>query len=215
MNLRKLLNRKRALIFRITHASNVSWILDNGVHAASSGVPDPDYRPIGKEDLIERRALRVVPVEPGGVLADYVSFYFTPRTPMLLNIRTGRGVEQHPMSDIVMLVSSVHTLVEKDIPFVLTDRHAYLQAARYANDLSGLSAIPWEQLQASDFQRSEEDPSRIERYQAEALVHRHLPLDALLGMACYDQGSKRRIEDELTRRSLKMRLVVDSHPYFG
>lgn len=215
MNLRKLLNRKRALIFRITHASNVPWILDNGVHAASSGVLDPDYRPIGKEDLIERRALRVVPVEPGGVLADYVSFYFTPRTPMLLNIRTGRGVEQHPMSDIVMLVSSVHTLVEKDIPFVLTDRHAYLQAARYANDLSGLSAIPWEQLQASDFQRSEEDPSRIERYQAEALVHRHLPLDALLGMACYDQGSKRRIEDELTRRSLKMRLVVDSHPYFG
>jgi hypothetical protein len=210
----QLLNPDRALIFRITHIENLPWILDNGLHARNSATFDPNYRSIGNAELIDRRSRRAVPVSPGGVLADYVPFYFTPRTPMLLNIKTGHGVDPIPMEDIVMIVTSLHRLAEGDIPFVLTDRHAYLRAANYTNDLRGLDLIPWRQLQESDFKRSEGDPSRIERYQAEALVHRHLPLNCIIGMACYDEPSRRRIEAELTRRQLEMRLVADPHRYF-
>ena len=66
------LTPERSLIFRITHVSNVPWILDHGVHCASSDVLDPNFRPIGSADLTTKRARRAVPVSPGGTIENYV-----------------------------------------------------------------------------------------------------------------------------------------------
>lgn len=83
----KLLNREKGLIFRITHIENVPWILDHGLHCRSSTTCDPTFRQIGNQELIARRRGIRVPVEPHGVLSDYVPFYFTPLSPMQLNRR--------------------------------------------------------------------------------------------------------------------------------
>ncbi len=85
------LTPERALIFRITHIDNVAWILANGLHCNSSPVRDPNFVQIGNPDLIAKRPNRRVPIPPGGGLGDYVPFYFTPCSPMLLNIVTGHG----------------------------------------------------------------------------------------------------------------------------
>jgi hypothetical protein len=98
------LTAERALIFRITHIENVPWILANGLHCGNSACRDPNFRDIGKADLIEKRSTRSVPIPPGGVLSDYVPFYFTPYSPMLYNIKTGyNGVKVTPMPDIAIL----------------------------------------------------------------------------------------------------------------
>src|ERR1019366_3671540 len=95
------LTPERALIFRITHIANVPWILGHGLHCASSGVLDPSFRPIGDQELIRKRAGRTIPAAPFGTISDYVSFYFTPSSVMLHNIKTGfRGIERIPMRDI-------------------------------------------------------------------------------------------------------------------
>src|SRR5262245_11761597 len=105
------LTPEKALIFRITHIANVPWILDHGLHCRSSANQDPTFHEIGNPDLIDKRTRRIVPVRPGGSLSDYVPFYFTPATPMLLNIKTGyNGVPRTAMADIAILVSSVHKL---------------------------------------------------------------------------------------------------------
>ena len=80
------LNPEEALIFRIVHRDNLPWILDHGLHARNSHMPDPNFRAIGNADLIDKRATRPVPVPPGGVLSDYVPFYFTPHSIMMFNI---------------------------------------------------------------------------------------------------------------------------------
>jgi hypothetical protein len=54
----------------------------------------PNYINIGNIDLIDKRGYRKVPIEPGGTLADYVPFYFTPFSVMMKNIHSGRGVTQ-------------------------------------------------------------------------------------------------------------------------
>lgn len=59
------------------------------MHAARGQVTDPNFVTIGNPDLIDKRARRAVPLPPGGTLSDYVPFYFTPKSPMLLNIKTG------------------------------------------------------------------------------------------------------------------------------
>lgn len=83
-----------------------------------NGRRDRAFVTIGNPDIISRRDRRLVPVEPGGSLSDYIPFYFTPFSPMAFNIKTGHGVE------------------------------------------------------------------KVERYQAEALIYRHLPIDMLEVIVC-------------------------------
>lgn len=172
------------LIFRIVHIENIPWILENGLHCRSSGMFDPNYRNIGSADLIQKRTSRLVPVPPGGTLSDYVPFYFTPRSPMLLNIKTGRHVAALPMREIVVLVSSLAQLRIADVPFVFTDRHAYLQTAEFFTDAADLHHLDWDILERSDFKYDAAKPDKMDRYQAEALAFGSVPVSALLGIAC-------------------------------
>ena len=101
------LTPEKALVFRITHIDNVAWIFAIGLHCRNSRTNDPNYHEIGNPDLIAKRAHRVVPIPPGGTLSDYIPFYFTPYSPMLLNIKTGHnGMTKTPMPDIVILAFS-------------------------------------------------------------------------------------------------------------
>ena len=177
------LSPARALIFRITHIANVPWILANGLHSESSNVIDPDHVSIGNPDLIEKRKHRAVPMPPGGILSDYVPFYFTPCSPMLYNIKTGyNGIVRRPMADIVILASSLLTLQQAGIPFLFTDRHAYLSTAAFSGNLAALAGLDWSKWQARDFRRDPSDPAKFERYQAEALAYKHVPASALHGI---------------------------------
>jgi len=190
-----ILTAEKALIFRITHVSNVPWILANGLHCSNSPQSDPNYIQIGNVDLIARRATRIVPIPPGGSLSDYVPFYFTPFSPMLYNIKTGyNGVTKRAMDEIAILVSSLREMQKHGVAFVFTDRHAYLQTAEFHNDLAELDRIDWPKLQARDFRRNPDDPGKVERYQAEALIYQSLPVAAILGIICHREDERRKIE---------------------
>ena len=203
------LNPEKALIFRITHIANVPWILDHGLHCRSAELRDPNYVDIGNPELIAKRTHRVVPIPPRGTLSDYIPFYFTPYSPMLLNIKTGHGgTKQTPMPEIIILVSSLRTVAEGGLPFVFTDRHAYLQAAQYFNDLACLDRIDWAILQARDFRRDPDDPGKFERYQAEALVHHHLPVSALAGIGCHGPPQEALLKAELDKRAIQLKLAA-------
>lgn len=209
------LNPQKALIFRITHRDNIPWVLDNGLHCRSSKTTDPRYVEIGNPELIGRRSHRVVHCPPGGTLSDYVPFYFTPFSPMLLNIKTGYGgIPRRGNEEIVILASSLHRLQEKQVPFLFTDRHAYLAAAQFYSDLARLDQIDWPLLQKRDFKRDPEDIDKVERYQAEALVYKRLPIDALLGMVCYSDSVESSLKAQLAERSLTVNILTKPTWYF-
>lgn len=200
------LNPDKGLIWRITHRRNLPWILANGLHAGSSNMRSPDWVTIGNEELIDRRTHRVVPLPPGGVLNDYVPFYFTPFSPMMYNIYTGRGgVRQVANADIVILVSSLYKVAKLGLPFVFTDRHAYTATVTYYNDLDSLGEIDWLLLQQRNFQRDPNDPEKVERYQAEALIHGQVPIPALLGAVCHTA----QVQDQLQEQSNNQGVQLD------
>jgi hypothetical protein len=208
------LGPEKALIFRITHVDNIPWIFEHGLHCRNSAIHDPNYHEIGNPELIDKRAHREVPIPPGGTLSDYIPFYFTPYSPMLLNIKTGYGgMIQTPMSQIAILVSSLRWLSGK-MPFVFTDRHAYLATAEYYNDLSELKQIDWPSLRARDFKRDPDNPERFERYQAEALVYQHLPIDPLAGVACRDAAAAKPIQAAVEKRGLSFKVLVQPGWFF-
>jgi hypothetical protein len=209
------LNPEKALIFRITHIANVPWLLDHGLHCRNAPEFDPNFRNIGNPDLISRRHHRIVPIAPGGTLSNYVPFYFTPYSIMLYNIKTGYGgVPRQPNDQIVILVSSLRKVVELGIQFVFTNQHAYPVTAEYFNNLNDLGRVDWPLLQARDFRHDPEDPGKKERYQAEALIHRHLPVAGLLGIGCYGAGSCEQLQTELQRRNLPLQAVARPNWYF-
>lgn len=209
------LTPQKARILRITHVDNVPWILDHGLHCQASAVSDAEFRPVGNADIIGKRARRAVPIEPGGTLSNYIPFYFTPWSPMLFNIKTGYGgLQQTPMADIVILVASLPKLADKGVRFVFTDRHAYLQTARFFSHLQDLAAVDWAILQRRDFKRDNDDPGKVERYQAEALVHRYLPVEMLTGIACFDAERESMLRAEVGRRGLGVPVKAYPRWYF-
>lgn len=128
-----------------------------------------------------------------------------------INIVTGRNVQKRSKSDIVILVSSIPKVDEAGIPFLFTDRHARLINAAFSNRKEDLATmVRWDLLQARDFKKDPEDPEKSELYQAEALVHRHLPVDALLGIVAYNDLTKDEVQALVDDRQLD--LSVYSRP---
>lgn len=167
--------------------------------------------------MIDRRSHRQVPVPvpPHGTLADYVPHYFTPYSPMLYNIKTGyNGITQRANDEIVILVSSLHRLRELELPFVFANRHAYLQTAEFFADLADLNRIDWPLLCSRNFKRDPDDPDKFARYEAEALVHRQLPLAGLLGAVCYTMAVRDGIDQLLGQRGLALNVQVLPGWYF-
>jgi ssDNA thymidine ADP-ribosyltransferase, DarT len=208
------LNPERALIFRITHRDNLPWIMDHGLDASNGAAPDPNFRNIGNLDLINKRSRRPVTVGKGGTLADYIPFYFTPFSIMMLNIHTGYNVRQVSNEEIVILASSLHRVAELGIPFVFTDQHAYPAMANFYTDLEDLHKVDWNILNRRDFKHDPDDPGKKERYQAEALVWRHLPLEGLLGIYSYSSEEDEKIKAELAKRNLVIKTIVQRKWYF-
>ncbi|MGE0557348.1 MAG: DUF4433 domain-containing protein [Burkholderiales bacterium] len=212
MSIADKLNADKALIFRIVHRDNVPWILDHGLHARN-GKECPAYRNIGNVDLIGRRATRIVPVPPGGTLNDYVPFYFTPYSIMMMNIVTGYNVPKMPREEIVILASSLKNVAKAGIPFVFTNQHALPDWADYYTDLADLKAIDWPLLQSRNFKNDPEDPQKKERYQAEALIWKQLPVSSLLGIGCYTIAVEQQLKAQIAARGLKLDTLVRPNWY--
>ena len=208
------LSPENAFIFRITHRANIPWIAANGLHCMNSNVRDPRFVSIGHADIIEARRHWPVPLSPHGTLSDYVPFYFTSHSPMAYNIKTGFRVKQVANSDIVILCASLHELQKRAIPFLFTDGHALMTGTTFYDDLLKLSQIDWPLLQSRNFKRDLDDLGKFSRYEAEALVHKHLPCDALKGIACYNDSVANSVRADLEQRGVTTPVTAWPRWYF-
>lgn len=210
-----LLNPEKALIFRITHRDNVPWIIANGLHAKNGALSDPNFRPIGNRDLIAKRTDHPIAGGRRGSLSDYIPFYFTPFSMMMLNIHTGyNGVPKVSNEELVIIVSSLRKVAEMSIDFLFTDQHAYLGMAEHYNQLDHLDRIDWAILQNRDFKRDNDDLGKTDRYQAEALVWKHLPIEGMLGVCCYTEGVRGAIKAEAEGLGVTVSIFKKSEWYF-
>ena len=120
-------------ILRLIHFKNLPTLLRRGGLHAPNHVPEDGnpYRGIHDVDVQSARGQRPVSCGPGGVITDYVPFYFGRRSPMLLRLQTGQVAGytdgQRP---ILYVVSSVGDVLRRDLGFVFSDGHGL---ARFTN----------------------------------------------------------------------------------
>lgn len=134
---------------------------------------------------------------------------------MMLNIVTGHeGIRKFPNRDIVILVSSLRSLQDTNIQTIYTDRHAYLKVAQFFESLDELGEIDWKILQQRDFRHDPDNPEKAERYQAEALIYRHLPVERLAGIVCHGKNEKGTLSRQQEELGMQLDIVAQPSWYF-
>ena len=131
-------------IYHITHISNLVSILKaDGLWCDSRRI-EQGFPTVGiaHQNIKDRRAKRKIPLVIGGVLADYVPFYFAPRSPMLFAINLG-AVEGYRggQASVLHLVSTVKVASATGQPWCFTDGHAEMAMTEFCDDLESLAEL--------------------------------------------------------------------------
>lgn len=172
----------------MTHVGNLASIIKEGRLYCDARAPRCNPHSIAYGHLKAMRAVKTVPVPPGGYVTDYVPFYFAPKSPMLYAIHRGYVKSGLSQTEIIYLVTTVETVVQANKLFVFTDRNATSLNVRFSNDLSRLNQyVNWDIMRSPYwFDRLPDYPDRKSRRQAEFLVYQELEWELIEQIGVYD-----------------------------
>ena len=124
-----------------------------------------------------RRKQRHVPLAPFGRVADYVPFYFAPRSPMLLSLASGNVPTYSGGQDpLVYLVSSAEAVAAAGERCLFSDGNCASPLTQFFGDLALLgSVVDWDLMTARMWANTPDDQDRMRRRMAEFLVHQRVP----------------------------------------
>lgn len=194
----------------MTHIDNLRIILRDGMYAPNVR-KHPEYVNIGDESLIEQRNIFTIPIAPGGVLADYVPFYFGGHSPMLLNIKTGyRGIKQRDQREIVYVCTHIDTIVKSCPEFCFTDGHAKDRITAYFNNLADLDKVDWRAVNLTYWTSTEEEPDNMRRKQAEFLVKTHVPPSCFSGIIVFDDSAAEAVYTIMKETGTSLPVYIDN-----
>lgn len=183
-----------------THVDNLPRILADGCLRADNAVGARLVTDIGAQDIKEQRRRRTVPCPPGGVVADYVPFYYAERSPMMYRIACEHrdGVAgRYPGGDdpLVYLVSSVDRVHGAGLKWVASDGNCAVKITRFTNVLDDLAAlIDWPLMRQRIWKNEPDDQDRMRRRAAEFLVHREFPIRLVLGYVVRTPTRQQQVE---------------------
>jgi hypothetical protein len=204
-------------IYHITHIRNLRSIIGSGGLHCDHAVAEQGFPCLGiaHTHLKQRRAVHAVPAGPGGVLADYVPFYFAPRSPMLFAIRQG-NVEgyQAGQAPILHLVSRAETVASAGLRFAFTDGHAVMEFTAYFDTLKKLDKIDWKIMKERYWRDTPQDGDRSRRRQAEFLVHDFVPWSLVDTIGVIDRTMAAEVNEVLAGADHKPQISVQPTWYY-
>lgn len=179
-------------VYHFTRVEHLTTIVQSSLlcdsQAQAAGVLTIE---VGNTGIKIRRANREVPVRPGGVVADYVPFYFATRSPMMYAIDMGNVPGYTAGTDrLIYLATTVEKRLEAGLDPVLTDRNAVLDYAEFSQIRDGEPGdgfVDWPLMEERYWFDTETYPDRRERRMAECLVPGVVPWDAILFVGAKSQ----------------------------
>lgn len=206
-------------IYHITHVENLSSIIEeDGLWSDAAMLRQgKQMSSIGMDEIKKRRFKLPVKCYPQDCVADYVPFYFCPRSIMLyliyranhpeLTYREGQGA-------IVHLEVKLYKAVEwaeadrRRWTFTLSSAGAVL--TEFRNRLEELEEIDWDAVTSEDFR----DRQVKEGKQAEFLVYEFFPWHLVRRIGVETPSTKRRVLLALSGASYKPVVEILPQWYF-
>lgn len=169
-------------IVHFTRVEHLADVIDRGLlsdnQAQFEGLLTVE---IGNTSIKERRRRRQVPIAPFGTVADFVPFYFAPRSPMMYSIHCGNVPTYTEGCDrLIYLVSTLERLAALDLDVLITDRNAVLDFAEFTHFAGDVTEdfIDWDLMRAQYWHNTAQWPDRRERRMAECLAGPRVPWEA-------------------------------------
>lgn len=205
-------------ILHFTHTRNLEGIFSDG-YLKSDNLVDRTHElrvEAADLDVKARRRMTSVPLAPFGCVADYVPFYFGPRSPMLYVLHKGSVPNyQEGQDPLVYLVSTVEAVVDARKPCLFSDGNCAHAVTQFFGDIGLLdSAVDWEVMRAKMWANTAEDPDRMRRRMAEFLVYERLETQHLTEIAVRAPDIRRRVEAQLTKLEATLPVVVRPGWYY-
>jgi hypothetical protein len=204
-------------IYRLIHMDNLPIYLERmGLHSPNHWPPDGlIYKPIHNVSIQKSRKTTPIQCGPGGTIHDYIPFYFGPRSPMLLQLHTGR-VEGYNegQEPLIYLVSDVQTISQAGIGFVFSDGHGIVSYTSWFDDLVNLNKIDWTVVHARYWVDTPEDPDRQRKKQAEFLIHKFLPWTLITEIGVIDKQAEQKVKAILAQYSLTTLVRIQPGWYY-
>ncbi len=202
-------------IYRFLHVDNLAVCLQRERLHAPLHVPKDGqiYRTIHNLDLQNQRRVRRIPCGPAGVIHDYVPFYLGPRTPMLLQLHSGR-VEGYKdgQEPLIYVVSTAEAVTASGRGFVFSDGHGSAAFTSWFSDLADMDRVDWTAAYARYWKDDIDDMDRQRKKQAEFLVHQMCHWDLIQEVAVLNQATRLRVETILAGFPSKLRRPVNVRP---
>ena len=176
-------------VFHFTHIDNLATLAAGGLQCDTRiQATRVLQQEVGNQDIKSMRRAREVPIPPGGVVADYVPFYFAPRSPMMYAIHMGNvPTYVDGCDEIVYLCSALGRLRDTGSTLVLTDRNAALAHASFASHAADLD-IDWPLMGERYWNSTPEYPDRREKRMAECLAYEVVAPGAIEAVAVKSQA---------------------------
>lgn len=205
-------------IYHITHYKNLSSIINHDGLFCDNASEKDEIKPvcIGHRDLKERRARHMVSISPGGFLADYVPFYFAPRSPMLyVNYKRSVSGYTEGQKPIVHLVSSAES-VDNDgkLNYIFTDGHPVKRFTKFSCNLKDLDKVDWDLMKRRYWYDIDSDPDRMRRRNAEFLVQLFFPWRLITEIGVSNQEIANIVQSIVSRAVHKPQITVHCDWYY-
>lgn len=205
-------------IMHFTHIRNLPGILTAGYLEADSLVDRMSALKVEAADLKlkARRKVTGIGIEPYGCVADYVPFYFAPRSPMLCKV-ANNGVENYTegQDPLIYLVSSAEDAAATGASCLFSDGNCASKMTRIFDDLALLdSVVDWEVMRSRMWANTAEDGDRRRRRMAEFLVHERFPIECLSEVVVRRDTMKKQVNRALAACSIHLPVQVRPDWYF-
>ncbi len=190
---------KGKYFYHFTHIDNIpSIVAHNGLFSTNQkkafGI---EHHNVALMDIQNRRSEMKVPVGPGGVVHDYVPFYFASTNIMLLSLLNRKIVDQ---PYIVFMAVSIEKLLEEKVIFTDASANTNIPPNFY-DDPDDLDKLNWELIDSPKWGRKS-DAERHARM-AEVLVYEYVPLNWIDTYIVFNRIGKDKIEDYYRKSGLE------------
>lgn len=203
-------------VFRMIAIENLEKDLTNGLYSKMNAPADANRIAIGNAEIISERDRRIVSCYPGTVVNNYVPFYFSVRTPMLLNIHSGHGIKKIPQSKIVYLCIPLLDVAIDPYQWCFTDGNAAKRITSYYTNLDDINSIDWHSIKTKDFRHdnADGDEDRIRKKHSEFLVKDYVPGNLIKEIVVYNETTKTSVKAIVQKLGLEIEPKIIKGFYF-
>ena len=221
---------KPVRLFHITAIDNLEMICQQGalLSKTKSQQLGLSYHNIAHGGAQGARSIKSVNNPPGGLIHEFVPFYFAPRSPMLSAIHNGQVHNcNYDQTDIIYFETTIELAHQNGLQeFVFYDRNATLDYSQCFTDLSLLeSSVDWQTMTETPrldgfckyFMNSHANPRYVDRgskRQAEFLIKEQIPLNWMTRIGVINSIRAQEVNAILTRNGVNLAVDVMTDWYF-